>query len=507
MAEFSQLEDLNVYEPLDPSKLTRAQKKAAFWAINLIKEKRCGRLKGRTVANGRPQRNLYDKSETASPTVGTDALMVSIIVDAYERRDVATADIAGAYVKAYMKDFTIMKFTGMSVDILCQVNAKYIPFVVIEGGIKVLYVRLIKAIYGCVQSALLWYKMFHQHLKHLGFVLNPYVPCVSKKVINGKQCTIAWYVDDTKISHVDQAVVTNVISQIEELFGKMTVTRGKEHTLLGMNIKYVENGSAEVTMRAYLEEAISESGLDVKCTAASPARRDLFKLADDSPTLLKVEAEALHSAVAKLLYVAMRARGDVLLAVSFLCTRVSKSTKQDQVKLKRVLEYLRGTLPYKYILGADDLKKLRTWVDASYAVQPDMRSHTGGVMSFGTGGFICKSSKQKLNTKSSTEAEVVGASDYIPHTLWMQLFLAEQGYTLEESILEQDNESAMRLEKNGRMSAGQKSRHIDVRYFWIKDRTEANRIVIRHCPTLEMLADFLLSHCKVIYSDASVMLF
>ena len=154
------------------------------------------------------------------------------------------------------------------------------------------------------------------------------------------------------------------------------------------------------------------------------------------------------------------------------------------------MEYLRGTLHYKNILGADNLKKLRTWVDASYAVHPDMKSHTGGVMLFGTGGFICKSSKQKLNTKSSTEAEVVGASDYVPNTLWTQMFLAEQGYQLEENIFAQDNESAMRLEKNGRMSAGQKSRHIDIRYFWIKDQVEANKIEIQHCPTLEMLVDF-----------------
>ena len=233
LAEFSQLEDLDVYEPLDPNKPTRAQKKAALRAINLIKEKRCGRLKGRTVADGRPQRNMYDKSETASPTVGTDALMVSIIVDAHERRDVATADIAGAYLKAYMKDFTVMKFTGASVDMLCKMNSKYIPFVTVEGGIKVLYVRLIKAIYGCVQSALLWYKMFHEHLKHLGFVINPYDPCVANKNINGKQCTIAWYVDDTKMSHAESTVVTEVIAQIEERFGKMTVKRGKAHDFSG----------------------------------------------------------------------------------------------------------------------------------------------------------------------------------------------------------------------------------------------------------------------------------
>jgi hypothetical protein len=158
--------------------------------------------------------------------------------------------------------------------------------------------------------------------------------------------------------------------------------------------------------------------------------------------------------------------------------------------LKRLLEYIKGTLHYTFTLGADDLKNLRTWVDASYAVHPDMKSHTGGVMSFGTGGLVGKSSKQKLNTKSSTEAELVGASDYLPNTLWVQMFLEKQGYKVETSILEQDNESAMKLEKNGRLSAGQKSRHINIRYFWIKDRATANGIAIRHCPTLEMLADF-----------------
>jgi hypothetical protein len=72
-------------------------------------------------------------------------------------------------------------------------------------------------------------------------------------------------------------------------------------------------------------------------------------------------------------------------------------------------------------IGADDLSSIRTWVDASYAVHPDMKSHTGGVMSMGTGGLVCKSSKQKLNTKS-TEAELVGATDYLPNTIQWKFF-------------------------------------------------------------------------------------
>ena len=88
----------------------------------------------------------------------------------------------------------------------------------------------------------------------------------------------------------------------------------------------------------------------------------------------------------------------------------------------------------EYTIGADDMGKMRSWVDAAFAVHPDMKSHTGGVMSFGTGGIICKLTKQKLNTKSSTEAEFVGASDYLPNTLWVKMFLEAQGYKIQESF-------------------------------------------------------------------------
>ena len=116
-------------------------------------------------------------------------------------------------------------------------------------------------------------------------------------------------------------------------------------------------------------------------------------------------------------------------------------------------------------IGADSLEKLVTWVDAAYGVHQDMKSHTGGTMSFGRGVVLCKSSKQKLNTKSSTEAELVGASDYLPNTIWVKMFLASQGYNVKENEFLQDNQSAMKLERNGRASCGQKSRHIDIRYF------------------------------------------
>jgi hypothetical protein len=172
MKEFAQLEDLHVYESVNARLLTHEQRKQALRAINLIKkEKQNGQIKGRTVANGSVQRSLYDKSDTASSTIATDALMLSISVKAYEGQDVATADIAGAYLKAYMRNFVLMKFTGKTVRVLCEMNPKHKPFVVIKNNQQVLYVRLIKAIYdGCVKSALLWYKLFSTTLQEMGFV-------------------------------------------------------------------------------------------------------------------------------------------------------------------------------------------------------------------------------------------------------------------------------------------------------------------------------------------------
>ena len=156
-----------------------------------------------------------------------------------------------------------------------------------------------------------------------------------------------------------------------------------------------------------------------------------------------------------------------------------------------MLEYLYGTYDLPLILGADDIHTIYTFVDASYAVHEDMKSHTGGVITFGRGGIGCKSAKQKLVTKSSSEAELVGASEYLPSTIWVQYFLQAQGFPHHTSYFEQDNQSAIRLERNGHASASQQSCHINIRYFFITDRLNTDNITLRYCQIEDMLADFL----------------
>jgi hypothetical protein len=129
------------------------------------------------------------------------------------------------------------------------------------------------------------------------------------------------------------------------------------------------------------------------------------------------------------------------------------------------------------------------WIDASYSVHHDMKGHTGAMLGFGQGMPVSFSHKQKLNVKSSTEGEVVGVDDAMPQVCWTRYFLEAQGYEMEPTIIYQDNKSAMLLEEFGKASSSKRTKHINVRYFFVKDKIEKGEVRLEHCPTEEMWAD------------------
>jgi hypothetical protein len=141
------------------------------------------------------------------------------------------------------------------------------------------------------------------------------------------------------------------------------------------------------------------------------------------------------------------------------------------------------------ILRADRLNIIKWWVDASFATHDDCRGHTGATMSLGKGSIIGMLKKQKSNTRSSTECELVGVDDAMPQVMWTRHFIEAQGFGINDNILAQDNLRTMLLEKEGKQSSSKRTKHIRARYFFIKDRVANNDISIRHCPTGEMLAD------------------
>ena len=459
-----------------------------------LKQKRTGQIKGRGCANGRKQRLHTPKDDASSPTVATESVLLSCVIDAKERRDVATVDIPGAFMQGDQDETVHMRLERTLAELLTKYDPKlYRQYVVTENNKPVLYVELIKALYGTLRAALIFWRKLTSKLIEWGFTINPYDWCVANKQIDGQQCTLVWHVDDMKISHGDSKVVDRIIKMLEAEFGKeapLTIRRGKIHDYLGMTLDFSIDGKVQINMEDYIRTMLAELPEDMAGVATTPGAEHQFKV-NETPTYLdEKDAMFFHHNVAKLLFLCKRARPDIQTAVAFLSTRVQHPDCDDYKKLGRAMKYLRKTITLRLTLEADDLQLIHWWIDGAFATHRDMRSHTGGAMSLGKGIIYGTSTRQKLNTHSSTEAELVAVDDCMSQILSTRYFLDAQGYNINDCIVYQDNKSAILLEQNGHASSSKWTRHINIRYYFVTDCANCGEIKIKHCPTVEMVGDF-----------------
>ena len=192
--------------------------------------------------------------------------------------------------------------------------------------------------------------------------------------------------------------------------------------------------------------------MDDKCTKLSGKKCELF-----------------HIVVAKLLYIMKRARPEIEPLVSHICTQVTKCDEDCWKKLRRISAGRKCTIDDNNIIGASDLSIIFTWIDAVYIVHNGMMSQTDESISMGHGVLHCKSANQKLNGKSSTYKELVGTSDYGPYSLWLIIFMGEQGYPAKDNIIYRDNQSEIIILKNGKNSCRGNYRKVHIIYFFIKE--------------------------------------
>jgi hypothetical protein len=185
------------------------------------------------------------------------------------------------------------------------------------------------------------------------------------------------------------------------------------------------------------------------------------------------------------------ARQDLLPGIVFLATRVRDPNQSDWKKLLRLMNYLKATKCEVAQMSADGSHTVKWYVDSSFAVHKDMRSHTGAVMTLGKGAIISDSTKQKVNARSSTESEMIAADDTISKVLWTKRFIEAQDYNVRENIVYQDNTSAMKLEMNGKVSSGKRTRHFDIKFFYIQDLIKRKELQVEYCSTDEMDADYM----------------
>jgi hypothetical protein len=293
------------------------------------------------------------------------------------------------------------------------------------------------------------------------------------------------YVDDILL-FANEEEINRVEAFMQREFKWITVTKGNKQSYLGMSIE-VSNNKITVDMQYYTQQLLQE--FTDLTTYTTPAVKECFN-PTESAVLDSAAQKKFHTIIAKLLYLAKRARPDILTATSFLCTRVTKPTKSDQRKLLRVLGYLRLTIDYNYVIMPSQSLRVLMYIDAAFATHADSKSHSGitvfvaGVLAYSL------SRKQACVTKNPTESELVALSDNIGLVeLFHEFITFLVSDKVPTPIVYQDSTSVIALVTQG--GGVTRTRHLRNRMHLVKEAIDERRLIVHHCKANEMIADGL----------------
>ena len=481
--------------PVHLASLSRAQRKKVIRSFMFLKEKykfgKLERIKARLVSNGKQQdKHLYpDKS---SPTATLTAIFAMLAVAALTEEEVIALDIGTAYLNATMpkEDEVYIEVDAFVVAYLLKHRPDYKPF---QNANGTMVFKVDRAIYGCIQSARLWYEHLRSVLEALHFKTNELDPCVFTRITGDSETrlSVAVYVDDLLICCKDKKQIEQFVSELKQEFGeiKCDMTE-KKIRYLGMNIERTARGIS-IDMEDYVEDLLrfAPPTKGATRTVHTPASTSLYDVDITSEPLPKAESVRFHATVAKLLYLALRARPEIQTAVSFLTTRVDAPTLEDKYKLNRVLCYLQDNRDRGVFLPARGEMKITAYVDAAFGTHTDGKSHTGMVVVLGNALVAAKSTKQRIVSRNSTEAELIALSDRIDDVLWIYDFVKSLGYELPPPTVYEDNASTLHMVTEG---GGQSStRHLRARQYYIKEKNDNQVIKVQYMCTIAMLADLL----------------
>lgn len=309
-------------------------------------------------------------------------------------------------------------------------------------------------------------------------------------------CTLCLWVDDFLGWSTHKSLIVELKIAVENKYGDARFDDGPVLNYIGMTITQVINGNQiHVRQTEHIKKVIHAAGV-IK-TSPTPISLHLMKrkkFSDEltaTSNLLENDKKTYLSILMSLMYIAKRTRPDILTPVCILSTRVQTADLGDMKSLMRIVEYLNGTQDTGLIFSPHEIK-LTYWIDASYNLHADSRGHTGVIVTVGKNNspIHCISQKQKVHTRSSSEAELVAADTGVLHLLWLILVYEFLGYPQTPVTIMQDNMSTMAVCQTGQSKSG-RLKHMVVRYNFIHGQQEDNIITFEHIESPRMLADIM----------------
>lgn len=432
---------------------------------------RVERYKCRLVAKGYSQKYGADYDETFSPVVRFSSIRTLLSFAIQNNMHVHQMDVVTAFLNGHLDEEIYMEQ----------------PEGYIRPGEESLVCKLKKSIYGLKQSPRCWSKTFTEFMKNIGFKQSTSDPCVFVRSRQELEI-LAVYVDDL-------ILITESMESMEELKlalkkrYKMKDMRELSYILGISVIQDKDKNCVFLHQKHYIEAVLQKYGMHDANPVATPADANV-KLKRDDGVSKPVNPSTYQSMVGSLLYAAMATRPDIAQAVSVVSKFNANPNVSHLTAVKRVLRYLKGTLNLALKYERSESGTLVGFSDADWAGdQDDRRSTTGNVFLLGGGAVSWLSKKQSTVALSTAEAEYVALSQAAQECTWLRRLLSDLGMDATPVVILEDNQGAIAIAKNPVDHS--RTKHIDIRYHYIRECVQNGQIQLQYCPTDDMKADIL----------------
>lgn len=469
-SEINSLKDNKTWELVELPKGRKAIPCKWIFKIKTNADGTIEKYKARLVIKGYSQKKDIDFHETFSPVARSSTIRAVLSVAAKEKLSLAQFDVSTAFLYGTLNEEIYMKPPeGYAND-------------------KKLVFKLKKSLYGLKQAPLCWNRCITDYIVQIGFNQSKSDPCLFTRKRGGERIILALYVDDGLIASTSEKETTFFLEEMKKRF---KLTTKPATYFLGMEIERQSDGSILLHQKAYANRVLERFGMEECKPVATPILKAEDMKAMNNDQEVKVSTFPYRQAVGALAYLMTGTRPDIAYAVSVVSRNLNSPTKDDVQIVKRIMRYIKGTIDHGIKYTPDCDADLKCYSDADHGGDANTGRSTSGILCMFAGGAISWNSKrQNVVAISSTEAEIYAASETAREIIWLKRILKDITGDDCHAYLCVDNESAIKIAKNP-PEFHQRTKHIRLRAFFIRDCIQEGNIDIRHVNSEKQIADML----------------
>eukprot|EP00752_Nemacystus_decipiens_P018060 g16192.t1 len=476
--EMKSLSDRKVYELVPRSAVPpRRQRIKSKW---VFKRKADGTFKGRVVAQGWNQVPGLDCGSTYAPVCRIQSVRMVACITVEFNLIFDQMDVSTAFLYADIQEEVFVEQPPGF-----EVKDK-------DGGEMV--TKLKKSLYGLAQSPGNWFNTIDPVLVEIGFVALKSDPCVYLYDHNGAKIYLTLYVDDLLLAGNDSDAISMVKGKLQKRF-KMT-DMGEASLVLGMEIKMDrEAGTLTISQETYCKSILQRFGMsDCKPTSTPGYGSEISNIQPEDTLLDEEETRKYQGIVGSLMYITQVLRYDIMYATSQLARPMAKPSKTHMVAAKHTLRYLAGTTDFSITYKKGGFK-LATFTDSNWANNPDNGKSTSSYLTMlANAPMSFRSGIQGLTAMSTMEAELVASALAMKEAVFCSNMMTELGFGKQFAQLPVYCDNTATLHALGNRSFSSRTKHIALRFFFIRELVAEGKISIHYVPTENNLADIGTKH-------------